>query len=477
MANQRKRRLRLESLEGRQMMAADGWTSGEGLSGGAAAISLRHNLLHATDVDIDGTTTPLDALIIVNEINSNRSDLGAMRMSDTNNDGSVSPLDVLVVVNTLNSDRESSVWFQSNPGFNQLGLDGASDSQSEGLLAVEDTVNVTLPTDATSVRPVTIDALMNDIGNGLRIVEVGNSPFASITVVEDPDNPGRDVVRYVPLPGAAKYDRFSYTIEDRDGFQSTSFISMNYEQSADGFQVFRVDTPEQVTVDAGEVARFRDADGRPTIQVNYMGDQPAKVGILLSWAPPSGYYAGDRFAGRLTSTAEPPDASVYAQPTGAVWIYGSIAGVNRILANLEYTPATGFSAEEGLSLNLFAFLYSDLNISVRTLLERIEVVVSRDVLAPRAVDDFFAFASVERPVEVDILANDRTSNGGSSSGLRLISITPPSHSDAEIIWDASKRKVTYRGRSTSILGLDQFAYTIEDEFGRRSQAIATLGWN
>jgi hypothetical protein len=78
---------------------------------------------------------------------------------------------------------------------------------------------------------------------------------------------------------------------------------------------------------------------------------------------------------------------------------------------------------------------------------------------------------------LDILANDRTSNGGSVSRLNVVGISLPSHSDAEILWDATKRKVIYRGGSTSFLGFDQFAYTVEDDLGRRSQAIASLTWS
>lgn len=478
MAYQRKRRLRLESLEGRQMMAADGWTSAEGLSGGAAAISIRHNLLHATDVDIDGTTTPLDALIIVNEINSNRSDLGAMRMSDTNNDGSVSPLDVLVVVNTLNSDREVAGWLSDKLGFTDFGTGGdATDNARSGLLAVEDLIDVTLPTDATGLRPVTIDALMNDEGGGLRIVEVGYSLFASITIESDPENPGRDLVRYAPNADAPKYERFSYTIEDRDGFRSTGYISVNYEQDPSGFQAFSIEAPEQVVVSAGQVFEFRDENRMPTFRVDYAGDQPANVGILINWAPPEGYFVGDRFAGVLRTSADVPDAAFYAQPTGSVWIYGSIPGVNRILANLEYAPADGFSAEEGLRLNVFAFLYGDLNISVRSSFTGIDVAVRAEALAPQAVDDFFRVASVDRPIELDVLGNDRAADGSAAKGLNWVGLTQAAHSESEIVWDPVKRKVVYRSKGFNFLGFDQFAYTIEDEFGRRSQAIATLTWN
>ena len=60
-----------------------------------------------TDVDNDGTTSPLDVLVVINDLNRN----GNRRLDipttdslflDTDNDGSVSPLDVLVIINWIN---------------------------------------------------------------------------------------------------------------------------------------------------------------------------------------------------------------------------------------------------------------------------------------------------------------------------------------------------------------------------------------
>ncbi|MCC6509927.1 MAG: hypothetical protein IT423_12540 [Pirellulaceae bacterium] len=88
------RRLHSEQLESRRPLAAD---------------------LAALDVNTDGMITPVDALIVINEINSaaNRAD-GSTSLTaeaeaklalecDTNGDGVVSPQDVLGIINQLNS--------------------------------------------------------------------------------------------------------------------------------------------------------------------------------------------------------------------------------------------------------------------------------------------------------------------------------------------------------------------------------------
>ena len=88
------RTLRLESLESRSLLAADTF------------VGMRHNLMNPSDVNMDGTASPIDALMIIDEINrSGRPNASqSPMMADTNNDGFVSPVDALVVIDTLNSE-------------------------------------------------------------------------------------------------------------------------------------------------------------------------------------------------------------------------------------------------------------------------------------------------------------------------------------------------------------------------------------
>ncbi len=68
-------------------------------------------MLEATDVNDDGLTTALDALTVINHLNSGAEgklsldavSTGAkLDFTDVNNDGTVSPLDALLVINQLN---------------------------------------------------------------------------------------------------------------------------------------------------------------------------------------------------------------------------------------------------------------------------------------------------------------------------------------------------------------------------------------
>ena len=494
----RSRKLVYESLELRQLMASD--------------LVVMNNFMMPEDADMSGSITPLDALVVINHLNfqsmdNPRSDGAAdKRLAiDVDADGSLSPLDALTVINYINRDSAdgvdvlpSSVSMENRisrleraiatgeipettdaakaaevlailtaGGYPELG-----DKLVDGVLTNEnDLINVTIPSDATSFPDVIIDALANDSGTGLRIVAVGVPATGTASIEQDPENPGRDVVRYQPAEQSAKYDRFSYTTEDAKGNRSTSFISVNYEQDPQGFGPFSVDVPEEFIATPGSSTAFLGANGMPLIQVNYDGTKSATVGILLNWAPPEGAFAGDRFAGKLKTSANVDDASFGPSPTGSVWIFGSIPGVNQILANLEYEPAAGFAAPEGIRLNLFAFLYGVVNVD--TVLTGFDITVPRASQSPVAVDDYFEVASLDGPLELDVLIND-IANSTSGTGLQITSIAQPFNSDARITFDNATGKVTYTGREYNFMGFDQFAYTIKNELGIESQGIVTL---
>ncbi|MEM6692568.1 MAG: dockerin type I domain-containing protein, partial [Planctomycetota bacterium] len=65
------------------------------------------NFLMPTDVSGDGSTTPLDAILVINQLTSNASRANAEAtiesggMMDVNQDNQVSPLDALLVINEL----------------------------------------------------------------------------------------------------------------------------------------------------------------------------------------------------------------------------------------------------------------------------------------------------------------------------------------------------------------------------------------
>lgn len=61
-----------------------------------------HNLDHPTDVNDDAMTSPIDALLVINTINSGASVDDLTHMCDTNADGAISAVDALLVINRLN---------------------------------------------------------------------------------------------------------------------------------------------------------------------------------------------------------------------------------------------------------------------------------------------------------------------------------------------------------------------------------------
>ncbi len=92
-----RRRPRVESLENRQLLAAN----------------IFHNEALPEDVNEDGQITALDALTVINEMNREQRGLEVddgqtdrrSRMTDVNNDGRRTALDALMVINRLNRDR------------------------------------------------------------------------------------------------------------------------------------------------------------------------------------------------------------------------------------------------------------------------------------------------------------------------------------------------------------------------------------
>jgi hypothetical protein len=439
------RRVRFESLESRFLMAMDLGDPAFGTDAGdepVPIVSPRHNPLRATDVDINGHTSPLDALLVLNEVGMGMSEESPMRMADTNNDGRVSPVDALVVINSISMGRDDFGIFpgldngddqpiddggagtggggqidggdgQIDGGDGQIdGGDGqidGGDGQIDGgdgtgdggrgdggrgdggrgdggtgggglidgtgsVVAVDDYVNVWLPTSATRFSEVVIDPLANDKGEGLRIVSVAEPQFGTVVIEADPENAGRDRLRYTPADVNSKFIFFRYVVQGSDGSMAESIVYVNYEQDSSGFSGFGVQVPEEVVALPGEVTRLVGENRNPLIQVRYAGTQPAKVGVLLSWAPPADYFNGIPTGGQISTSATGAEAIFYPTSHGA-WLYGTVEEVNRILANLTIEPAAEYPSAGPRRMNVFAFLYGVVTISDRTVLTGVNINV------------------------------------------------------------------------------------------------------
>ena len=118
-----KRMLRLETLEQRQLMAAD--------------MMPFHNYLYANDVNGDFAITPLDALVIINKLNTTgsgplsgkESPTDRSALVDVDGDNNLSPLDALTVINALNDGEGLGELAEIRYQFFSVNADGTAGAQ------------------------------------------------------------------------------------------------------------------------------------------------------------------------------------------------------------------------------------------------------------------------------------------------------------------------------------------------------------
>jgi VCBS repeat-containing protein len=124
-----------------------------------------HNTTRPFDVNNDGSVTPIDALQIINDLNSNGSRQlptlqGGPPFVDTNNDGFVTPIDVLLVVNDINSKTGSP----EGEGAQLADSDNSSASSPITVLAAADAGTLI---DLPSARPQQLSSPMFKVEGGL----------------------------------------------------------------------------------------------------------------------------------------------------------------------------------------------------------------------------------------------------------------------------------------------------------------------
>jgi hypothetical protein len=213
------------------------------------------------------------------------------------------------------------------------------------------------------------------------------------------------------------------------------------------------------------------------IQIDYSGFEGAKAGVYLSWEFTEFFSVGQRFVGELLSRNS-SELGVYPASNG-LWMFGDIADVNRILANLYFKPADGYSSETGIRLNGSAFLYSSIGVNYGSVHSSTLVKTTKqpNAVDPVAVDDYFASVDRTTPTSLDILANDDLKAFAANPAEVTLEITPAAHSDATVEWDPVTRKIVY---TPGFLGAynvrhgDQFAYTLRTPNGQASLATVTI---
>jgi hypothetical protein len=160
------------------------------------------------------------------------------------------------------------------------------------------------------------------------------------------------------------------------------------------------------------------------------------------------------------------DAELSPSSGGTAWVFGSIEGVNALLADLDYVPERGFSAPEGVELVVGSFLYSGIGVNVGTDHRSLTLKVTEPEFAPQAVDDFFSVRNSTAPTFLDVLAND--ASGVPTETMELVDSQLGGHSQATLFIDPETQQLVYQPPA-GFMGTDVIAYTVRNSAGVEAQ--------
>ncbi|MBC7854797.1 MAG: hypothetical protein IAF94_15300, partial [Pirellulaceae bacterium] len=105
------------------------------------------NTREREDVNNDGSVSPIDALLIINKLNSGDTTLVSTPFShapfvDVNGDGSCAPIDALIIINKLNAANDAPAGEgegeSADSFFAELGSDSSGGDSLSVLLAIDD---------------------------------------------------------------------------------------------------------------------------------------------------------------------------------------------------------------------------------------------------------------------------------------------------------------------------------------------------
>ncbi len=188
------RKMIVESLESRAMMAADAF----------------HNFTMPEDADASGVVTPLDALVVINRINQsiagNPSGVAPSRshsaMVDVDADQTVTPLDALVVIDALNAQ-------------NSIGANGLIASRVDSQRRIE------LIEKAIELNTLPPELSIQDANTILETLRQGGRPElgdrienGSLRWGQDND-PGTDDRPSLPQNDPVEFNPFIYAVSQR----------------------------------------------------------------------------------------------------------------------------------------------------------------------------------------------------------------------------------------------------------------------
>ncbi|WP_197355746.1 Ig-like domain-containing protein [Aureliella helgolandensis] len=467
----RLRNLQMEPLEGRRLLAAD-----------LAPVPF-HNPLIAQDVNYDFNVSPVDALLVINELNrGNSGELGSTREGtnygyvDVNGDGHLSPVDALMVINQINAEAEVGALVTYTATITDL--DGNPITQIE----VDQKFRLNVFVQDTSPSP-----------NGVfqNAVDVGVDGFEDITFPSDGGSFASNIdfsfvyssgPRAFAGPAGSESEEFfdqisSFSISSGQPFPPVDgvhlFFSADILASDAGTVTFNLNPAEDDNVT--EVLVYNpNATGEDGFRVDPSMISYGSASITIITDPTVPVAADDTVAtnedtsillvgGSIDLTA---NDTVTSPRTLSVSSIDSIAGTTSgTLNNFTYTPKADFVGQDEIT---YTVLDSTGLSSTATI--TINIAAVND--APVASDDNFSIDEETSDNQLDVLVND---NGGPEEAADTINVTavgtPDQGGTVSIATDGQSLLYT---PADGFLGTETFTYTVTDSGGLTDTATVTI---
>ncbi|MCA9125425.1 MAG: tandem-95 repeat protein [Planctomycetales bacterium] len=469
----RLRKLRLESLEGRRLLASDL----------AANPTPYHNPLIDADVNADFNIAPNDALAVINALNRD----GAGKLSsdwvdpqgklfiDVDGDGYLAPIDALLVVNRLNGEGETDPLVTYTAEVTDLSGNPITQVVVGQSFRLNVFVQDTRPTGPTGVFQNAIDVGVENsnlitfpLGAGSVISNLTfgslyqNGRRASLGA-----NPIEDFLDEVnsfstgttpPDPPGGVYLFFSADMR-ADAAGTVNFI-LNQHENEPTSQV-NVFDQSQTLPDNGRIDPSMIMYGTDSIQIIVDPTSPVAMNDTVSTPEDTALLLVGGSVDLTTNDARE------AGRTLSVVSISSIAGTTQGTINgFTYTPPLNFFGQDTLTYTI-----EDSNALRSTATVTINVTPVND--APVAVDDSLAVDEETTDNFLDVLLNDTVGPANETSDSIIITSVSTPTAGGSLSIAADGKSLIYTPDPTFI-GDDTFTYTIMDSGGLTDTATVTV---
>lgn len=475
-----RRQLRTETLERRDLMSADGFNP-------------YHNYDEPVDTNFDGNVNAMDALIIINALNSgggakalnpDGSDLPSGKLLDVNADGHLNAIDALNVINKLGAEGEGALarldltktdmagnplpgfTLPVNTRFRLLTSIQDIRPTPEGVFSIGTNIlNSSPSTIRLIVGETQLLTLANEVTGGTFTLTYNGQTTSNITFSTVAATMATRIKTALdPIIGSS-----NFKVRNNPGTRSymisfhNNLLDTNVSPVTGNFSNLNT---SNTNVPSG------------TVQDNFFPADPMNVGAFrntIDWLTPP------EFPVATTNGVTIPNAGTFnnigatkeafsdpepdlLKPAFALFFQTVDVGTStfsQTYAEKTVVPVGLFSSVPGDDLPL-----EEAQIEFDTL----TVVVVRNLTA---TDDTATVAEDSDFTNIDVLANDTTIINPPAGNFTITGTTSPANGTINIVTVSGRQQIAYRPNS-NYFGPDQFTYTISNTNSPVDTSTATV---